>query len=159
MKADSIELSKYVVAYMGPMNQMKLQKLLYFIECYHLACFNSSLFEDEFEAWMKGPISMKIWNYYKNLFLVFDPIRLPRNESAEQIEQRVKSMLLPEQFTLVQQVLDKMAGFTEYELECITRQDNSWKTARINYDSATICREIISKELMRESYAKVLNSH
>lgn len=47
------------------MTNMKLQKMLYYQQGFHLAYFGTSLFEDEIEAWMYGPVVPKVYNSYK----------------------------------------------------------------------------------------------
>lgn len=49
-----------------PMSNMKLQKMLYYQQGFHLAYFDSPLFDDEIEAWMYGPVVPKIYNLYKS---------------------------------------------------------------------------------------------
>lgn len=44
-----------------PLDQMKLQKLLYFAHAWHLAYFNKPLFEDDFEAWPWGPVVREVY--------------------------------------------------------------------------------------------------
>ena len=156
---DSIDLTQYIIAYVGPVNQMQLQKMVYCLESYHLVSFNQSLVEDEFEAWMKGPISLKIWNYYKNICLVFDPIDLKKisPEDFSAIEQKIKKALHPEQVNLINKVLDQTIGLTEYELECLIQQDEAWQAARKGYDTATICRELISKDKVKAFYSRQLS--
>ena len=38
------------------MTNMKLQKMLYYQQGFHLAYFDTPLFDDEIEAWMYGPV-------------------------------------------------------------------------------------------------------
>ena len=47
------------------MSNMKLQKMLYYQQGYHLALFDEPLFEDDFEAWMYGPAVPIVYEYYE----------------------------------------------------------------------------------------------
>ena len=47
------------------MSNMKLQKMLYYQQGYHLALFDDPLFEDDFEAWMYGPAVPIVYEYYE----------------------------------------------------------------------------------------------
>ena len=38
------------------MSNMKLQKMLYYQQGYHLAAFGTPLFDEDIEAWMYGPV-------------------------------------------------------------------------------------------------------
>lgn len=37
---DSIILSDYILKHYGPMSHLKLQRLLFYCDAYHLACFD-----------------------------------------------------------------------------------------------------------------------
>ncbi len=38
------------------MSNMKLQKMLYYQQGFHIAYFNTPLFDEDIEAWMYGPV-------------------------------------------------------------------------------------------------------
>jgi len=65
-KVDSIQLANYLLAVAGPMPHLKLQKLAYYVEAWHLAYFGEPLIEDNFQAWLHGPVSPRIWKQFKN---------------------------------------------------------------------------------------------
>lgn len=48
------------------MTNMKLQKMLYYQQGFHLAYFNTDLFDNEIEAWMYGPVVKAIYEKYKS---------------------------------------------------------------------------------------------
>jgi uncharacterized phage-associated protein len=45
-------------------SNMKLQKLLYYQQGFHLAYFNTPLFEEEIEAWIYGPVIPQIYHAF-----------------------------------------------------------------------------------------------
>ena len=47
------------------MSNMKLQKMLYYQQGYHLAVFDTPLFEDNIEAWIYGPVVPSVYNHFK----------------------------------------------------------------------------------------------
>lgn len=47
------------------LTNLKLQKLLYFIQGWHLALFKKPLFKDDIEAWDYTPIVKNVYNKYK----------------------------------------------------------------------------------------------
>ena len=47
------------------MSNMKLQKMLYYQQGYHLALFDEPLFEEDLEAWMYGPVVPVVYDHYK----------------------------------------------------------------------------------------------
>lgn len=46
------------------MSNLKLQKMLYYEQGFHLAAFNTPLFDEEIEAWMYGPVVPYIYELY-----------------------------------------------------------------------------------------------
>lgn len=68
MKANQI--SNYIISLTqnNPeenLTNMKLQKILYYLQGYYLAIFNESLYEDEIEAWKYGPVVYEEYHTYK----------------------------------------------------------------------------------------------
>lgn len=68
MKANQI--SNYVISLTqnNPeenLTNMKLQKILYYLQGYYLAIFNEALFEDDIEAWKYGPVVCDEYRTYK----------------------------------------------------------------------------------------------
>lgn len=45
--------------------QMKLQKLVYFAQGYHLAKYNTPLIKEDFQAWKFGPVVPEIYEDFK----------------------------------------------------------------------------------------------
>lgn len=50
----------------GPMNQMKLQKLVYIAHGWNLAINRAPLVRDRIEAWDGGPVMRTIWNHIRD---------------------------------------------------------------------------------------------
>jgi uncharacterized phage-associated protein len=49
-----------------PIDQMKLQKLLFYSQAWYLAMFGRPLFEEDFEAWPWGPVVRDIYSQTRN---------------------------------------------------------------------------------------------
>ncbi len=47
------------------LTNLKLQKLLYYEQGYHLAAFDTPLFNEKVEAWMYGPVVPDAYDYYQ----------------------------------------------------------------------------------------------
>lgn len=47
------------------MTNLRLQKLLYFAQGWHLARYGKPLFDDEIDAWTYGPVVPSVYNAYK----------------------------------------------------------------------------------------------
>ena len=56
----------------GSLNHLKLQKLLYYVQAWHLAFYGEtfSLMEN-FKAWIHGPVNRTIYNRFKKILSTF----------------------------------------------------------------------------------------
>ena len=63
-KIDAQLMADFILKNFGAMSHLKLQKLLYYAEAYHLAYFEESLIKQEFEAWSHGPVCREVFDHY-----------------------------------------------------------------------------------------------
>ena len=50
----------------SPVSNLKLQKLLYYAQAWHLAFFGAPLFDEDFEAWVHGPVVPRVFRCYRS---------------------------------------------------------------------------------------------
>lgn len=144
---DAIDLAKYIICKMQEkgqkINHLKLQKLLYYVQAWHLVYTDEPLIEDDFEAWLHGPVNRNVWNYYKRFSIMLDD--LPCEELKE-------INLTEDQQQIIDDVLDEYGTKTGYYLECLTHVEDPWKEAREKGENT-----IIPKESMKEYYSKMID--
>lgn len=63
---------------------LKLQKILYFVEAYFLATVGRSLFSDEIHAWKYGPVIPDIYQTYKKYGASLIPSELGSDSGIEE---------------------------------------------------------------------------
>lgn len=156
-KIDSIDLAYYLLSKLGPMNQLKLQKLIYYIEAWHLAILETSIIDDEFEAWVHGPVSRKIWINFKDKSLIYDDIN-EDTDKINEVSKDIESKISEDQLELIKDVLDEYGNDSAYELERQTHSEAPWKLARKGLAVNEVCNSIIDKEIMKEYYQKRLDA-
>lgn len=54
----------------GPMTAMKLQKLVYYCQAWHLVWEGEPMFREEIQAWASGPVVPELYAAHKGLFKV-----------------------------------------------------------------------------------------
>ena len=102
---------------------MKLQKLLYYFQGFHVAAFNSNaLFEDSIEAWDHGPVVPPVWRQYTSLGR--QPIRISELPGESQGD------FSGDQLTLLNNVYDSYGQYTAWKLRQMTHQEIPWLAAR-----------------------------
>ena len=96
---DSIILSKFIIDKLDVVSHLKVQKLLYYINAWHMVYFNDPIIEDDFEAWVHGPVSRKVYSNLKDTSLLHKKMRISDVKKGKYIE-RVERTLEKEQIEL-----------------------------------------------------------
>lgn len=110
------------------MSNLKLQKMLYYEQGYHLAKFGTPLFEEEIEAWMYGPVVPVVYETFNSF-------------GANGIEPEKDELALSEQEEkLFNEVFIAYSQYSAIGLMNKTHQEKPWKTTPVKVGS------IISKE-------------
>jgi uncharacterized phage-associated protein len=155
-KIDSLRLCEYIMMRGGSMSNIKLQKLLYYVHVYHLAWFDVPLIDDDFHAWMNGPVSMKVYEELKQDAVLYDIVECsPPKDDIFPLDYIYES-LTEEQIQVINAVIEEYGQRTAAELRYLTCHEEPWKSARKGYCEGDICEEIIDRELMRVYYKKYL---
>jgi uncharacterized phage-associated protein len=123
---------------------LKLQKLVYYAEAWALALFDTSLFEDEFEAWAHGPVVRSLYNEYRHCG--WEPI-MEEVEEPPEFEEDVQDLL--------QEVFRVYGEHSAKTLEKLTHREQPWRNAREGYAPEEWSNEKISKEDMKEFYSRL----
>jgi len=151
-KITAVDLSKYILAKLGSMNHLKLQKLIYYVEAYHLAHFEGeSLIKEDFEAWVHGPAVKKVWAYYKGDSILYGDISISRKD-AKEIVKKVTELLGHEQIDLIDDVLTEYGDKSSYYLESLTHEELPWTEARRGIPIDQNSQAVISKNTMEKYY-------
>lgn len=145
-KLNPIDVSKYVINYLNkksyPVNHLKLQKLLYYIEAWYTVFTGSNLFEEQIEAWQHGPVIRRVWDYFKKESILYNTLKkydgFELEASKEQIE-------------IINDVLDEYGDKTGYYLETLTHSEEPWRIARRKNKN-------IDKNTMKQFYGNKLNA-
>lgn len=119
---------------------LKLQKLVYYAQAWHLALYDSALFDDEFEAWVHGPVVRSLWEEYRGF--EWRPIG----------RENVEIDLPPSVVEFLGEVAKVYFSCDPYELERMTHLEAPWLEARGNLPPDALCNNIISKESMKQFY-------
>lgn len=117
---------------------LKLQKLLYYVQGFHLAFFDTPLFEENLEAWAYGPVVPEIYRTFK------DNGRMAIDIQPDAV--KIVS-LEEEQEEMFSQVMHEYGKFSAIRLMEMTHLEKPWVDA-YNADNKTINLETM-KEYFR----------
>lgn len=153
-KINSEDLAKWIVQEVKSVNHLKLQKLLYLCEAWHLGYFEHSLIDDEFEAWVHGPVTKKIWIQFKDKSNLYNEISKPKeSDMLKELEG-----LNQEQKELIGEVLGEYGDKSSYYLEALTHDDAPWIEARRGKAIDEKSNQVIDKALLKKTYSEKYQS-
>ncbi len=147
-------ITHYVNQKGDTVSHKKLQKLLYYVEAWHLVNFGQPILDENFEAWVHGPVIPEL--YHKLKEFGFNNLKVINDESDSVGKEIVsKNDLNKEQIELIESVLVRYGSLTSFELELLTHSEAPWLEARKDYPPHVPCNSIISKERMKEFYSNL----
>jgi len=119
-------------------SNLKLQKLVYYAQGFHLAMYDAPLFEDEIKAWEHGPVVPSLYHKYKE-----------HGSKAIDISEKISfTQLAKEEKELVGEVYKVYGQFSAWKLRNLTHGEAPWKDTGKN--------EVISHELMKRFFKTLL---
>ena len=121
-------------------SNLKLQKLVYYSQAWHLALQDAPLFDEDFQAWVHGPVIPELYQKYK--VFGWQPITMD-----------VSPQLPASVIEFLHGVANEYFSCDAYELEQMTQIESPWNMARggLANDVATTAK--IEKMWMKEYYA------
>jgi uncharacterized phage-associated protein len=127
---------------------MKVQKLLYYSQCLHLALYDEPLFEEEIQAWRYGPVCPKAYRFYS--YFEENQLPIPSKEILSEISDEIKNLL--------EEVWQYFGSYHAYYLSNMTHGEFPWKKARKNLSSQASSTEAIILEDMKALGLQKLDS-
>lgn len=91
MTAKVIDVAEYILAQQGEMTAMKLHRLVYYCQAWHLVWDGVPLFDEEIQAWANGPIIPVLYELHRDDFTVqsgyfYAAIRDRAEDRAEHVD-------------------------------------------------------------------------
>lgn len=114
------EIAKYFVSLVDEdagdsISNLKVQKLLYYAQGFHLAVYGTPLFSEAIKAWAHGPVVPQVYHLYKDCG--YHPIPVER-VNLEEYSSEVRELL--------DEVWKVYGQFTASKLEGMTHQEPPW---------------------------------
>lgn len=131
----------------GALSNLKLQKLLYYIEAWHLGILGTNFYSpsENFEAWVHGPVNRNVYERFAETKFLYSDISLnDRINNNPQLNKDDKEF--------VDYILENYGRFTGMDLETMTHNEQPWQEARGGLGPFDACNKIISVETMKSYY-------
>lgn len=120
-------------------SNLKLQKLVYYAQGFHLAMHGEVLFEEDIIAWEHGPVVEELYHEYKQF----------GNQAIPQPEAFDPSVFSDKQLELLKEVYEVYGQFSAWKLRNMTHSERPWLETQRN--------GIISPELMKEFFKNYID--
>lgn len=114
----SIDVAKFFLAQSNEeagdlVSNLKLQKLVYYAQGFHLAVYDEPLFTDSIEAWTHGPVVPNVYHHYKQFGSGSIPAPIDFNLEA----------FSPEQVELLNEVQQIYGQYSAWRLREMTHEE------------------------------------
>ncbi len=123
------------------LTNLKLQKLVYYSQAWHLAVFDEPLFDDDIQAWIHGPVVSHLYGRFKHCG--FRPID---DETGRVPELRKDSA------NLVREVFQKYGRFSALDLEQMTHEELPWLEARAGISPEQNSSSVLRQDTMKSFF-------
>jgi uncharacterized phage-associated protein len=141
--ATAIDTAKYLVEKYGEMSAMKVHKLAYYCQAWHMVWFERELFPEDFQAWANGPVIRSLYALHRKQFLV----------NSQTFAQGNSDALSEEQKAAIDKVMSFYGEKNAQWLSDLTHREDPWRLARGELPPGAASEAIIDKGSMHEYYS------
>lgn len=113
-------------------SNLKLQKLLYYFQGYHIALFDTKLFDEKIFAWNYGPVVREVYHEFS---------KFQSNHISLDNVKEVK--LNEEQKYLFHQVMKEYGQYSAIKLLEMTHEESPWKTTFYSNPNGEITSDLL----------------
>lgn len=134
-----------------PITNLRLQKLVYYAQAWHLALYDKPLFDAPIEARERGSIQPDLWERFKEA--EWRPVNCTPYFDGEKPDLPIETK------EHLDEVMDVFLGYSSVNLETMIQNETPWKNAWSGTEKDQDRVGIISHEDMREFYGSVSNEN
>lgn len=141
MAYNALDIAKYIInhehLHKREVTNLRLQKLLYFVQAKNLIESKQPCFDDEIEAWDFGPVVPAVYHTYKifgswDIFAETTPPRISKSIAGN-----------------MDSILDYCKDYPTFQLVEITHKQAPWINARSNGQKSIITKQSILEYFTR----------
>lgn len=149
-------ITHYVNEKGDTVSHKKLQKLLFYVEAWHLVNFGEPILEEDFQAWMHGPVVPELYQDLKEFG--FNNITVI-NDTEETIDKEIEAIVvknnIQDKVEFIHSVLENYGSLSSFDLELLSHSEKPWIDARGGCLPHERCTNIISKKAMLDFYSSL----
>jgi uncharacterized phage-associated protein len=137
------DVAAYIIKKQGVMSTMRLQKLAYYSQAWHLVWEDRPLFQADFEAWANGPVCPALYRGHAGQF------RISTWPTGDQRK------LQPSERESIDIVLGYYGPRNGQWLSDLTHMERPWRDARHGVPDGARCQNVITKLAMQDYYSSI----
>lgn len=140
------DVAYYILDKCGKMSTFKLHKLLYYCQAWYMA-WNEGipLFQEDFEAWVNGPVVRELFNLHRRMYDIDESIIKQQNKDITFIEDdNIKNQ--------INKILFFYSKQRPLALILKSHLETPWQKARKGQNSLDLSDNIINKKDIYEYY-------
>lgn len=139
------DVAAYILSKTDQMTAMKLQKLVYYSQAWHLAWTGEALFTEEIQAWANGPVVYDLYAEHRGKYWV----------ASSDVTQGSASSLGANQTATVDSILEAYGDMTGAQLSKLTHAETPWQEARGGLPDGRPSSSPISPSKLKEYYGSL----
>lgn len=119
LMASAHDVAAYILRARGPMSTMKLQKLVYYSQAWHLVWEQRPLFAEKIEAWANGPVVYELFDAHRGRYTI-----------GPEWAEGDPGCLSSEERSSIDAVLESYGDLSGRQLSHLTHSEGPWREAR-----------------------------
>lgn len=128
---------------------LKLQKLMYYIQAWSLGINKVAMMNARFEAWVHGPVCRQLYDRFKSTKSLYSVIT-----KGDILNKNAADEIASEDREFINYILENFARYSGTQLETMTHSELPWIEARRGIGPMEHCENQISDDTMRAFYGK-----
>lgn len=143
----NIELiAQYIILLCQEITPLALQKILYYAQGFYQTFFGEFLFIEDCEAWVHGPVYVKIYEKYK---------RFGSSNIEQNLDYDVTEMIDEDKKALLNVVINSFGYYNGKALEKMTHYEQPWIIARKGIPVDAKSNNVIEKANIKSYFLKI----
>ena len=123
------------------LTNLRLQKMLYYCQGWHLGYYGVPLFPERLEAWVHGPACPPVVEQYSRFEHRPIDVKVPAGSVALALAEHVR------------EIWQAYGDLSTYDLEILTHRETPWVNARSTLSESEPSHAVLSVEDMRDFFA------
>ena len=142
--ASAHDVARYVIRQLSPLSTIKLQKLVYYSQAWHLVWEDEPLFDERIEAWANGPVVPDLYREHRGEF-----------QRTSWKKGSIQNLTAGER-TTIDSIIKFYGPKDAFYLSELTHRENPWREARGDLSPGARGSNEITQASMAEYYGSLV---